>query len=414
MNQVAHIRTAGSLTDAQIALVKRTVAKDCNPDEFNLFMAAASRAGLDPLRKQISAIVFSKGNADKRQLAIITTIDGLRVIAARQGDYRPMETPPVIEYSEDAKDPATNPLGIVSCEVRCWKKYGSEWHPVAGVAYWDEFVPLEQEWAYDPEQGKRAPSGNKVLKDGSPWRRMPRVMIAKVAEAQALRRGWPDDMAGLYGEEEMQRAQVIDVASEVVEEYEERQRIERVNPKEAALFVFEAGGVLERVDRGHIADRLMAHYRKLDDPQALIDFRDRNAESLKTFWAWSPGDALAVKKFAEQRLAELIEAKKDKRADDAAPTVEDAGGTAEAGIVGAAPGGDPTPPASSSPPPLSMGEIIALKKEIKGLIADAESLADLKGIKELLKDQLARAPAEISTRTDELIAEASKRFAVRK
>lgn len=323
MNAVAAIRANTDLTAPQVALIQRTVAKDCNADEFSLFMAAATRAGLDPLRKQISAIVFSKNNKEKRQLAIITTIDGLRVLAARRGDYRPMETPPVIEYSEDVKDPTTNPLGIVSCEVRCWKRYGAEWHPVAGVAYWDEYVPLEQEWAYDAEQGKRVPSGPKVLTQTSPWRRMGRVMIAKVAEAQALRRGWPDDMAGIYGEDEMQRAHVIDVASEVVAEYEEQERVKRIGGADTVFFVFDAAAEMERVERGQIADRVMRFLVEAKDAQAVVDFQTRNAEPLRTFWAWAPGDALAVKKAMEQRVAELVKAAKKARETSAAAKTGD-------------------------------------------------------------------------------------------
>lgn len=311
MNEVVHMRR--DLTAPQVALIRRTVAKDCNEDEFSLFMAAAMNASLDPLRKQISALVFSKNDPKKRQLAIITNIDGMRVIAHRCGDYRPMETAPVIEYDAALKNVDTNPLGIASCTVTCWKRDAAtaQWFPVAGIAHWDEFVPLEQDWAYDEAAGKRTPSGPKKLPANSPWRRMARVMIAKCAEAQALRRGWPDHLSGLYGEEEMQRAEVIDVASEVVADYEERQRIARVSGgKSTALFVFEAGGKLEAVERGQIADRLASFYRGCSHAQQVIDFRDRNAESLKTFWAWEPRDALDIKKLAEERIADLVGEKK--------------------------------------------------------------------------------------------------------
>jgi phage recombination protein Bet len=313
VNQIVQIRQ-GDLSPRQLDLIRRTVAKDCDTTEFDHFMAVASRLGLDPLRKQICAMVFNKNDAKKRNMSIITQIDGFRVIAARQGDYRPMETAPIIEYDEAAKDPATNPLGIVRAEVRVWKRHGSEWHQVAGEAYWDEFVPLEQEWAYDEIAGKRQPTGPRVLTEKSPWRRMGRVMIAKVAEAQALRRGWPDDLSGVYADEELHRAQVIDVASELVANYQETERLQRVGAKDTLLFLFDfESGNLEAVERGNIADRLTRFYeREAASAQQIIDFRQRNEASLKTFWAWAPGDALEVKKIAEGRVAALIEQQRHK------------------------------------------------------------------------------------------------------
>lgn len=336
MNQLVPLRGSRDLTAAQLDLIKRTVAKDCDLTEFDHFMAVASRLGLDPLRKQICALVFNKKDASKRSMSIITQIDGFRVIAARQGDYRPMETAPVIEYDDAAKDPATNPLGIVRAEVKVWKRHGAEWHPVTGEAYWDEFVPLEQEWAYDEAAGKRTPSGPKVLTEKSPWRRMGRVMIAKVAEAQALRRGWPDDLSGVYADEELQRAHVIDVASELVSDFQESERLKRVGAKDALLFLFDPSAPLESIDRGDIADRLTRFYeREAKSAQDIIDFRTRNEASLKTFWAWAPGDALEVKRIAEQRIAKLIDAQKQ----NVAGACPGSPATEGAPIQGSAPGG---------------------------------------------------------------------------
>lgn len=347
MNAITHMRSEGALTPRQLDLIRRTVAKDCDNTEFDHFMAVAGRLGLDPLRKQICAMVFNKNNAEKRNMSIITQIDGFRVIAARQGDYRPMETAPIIEYDEAAKCERTNPLGIVRAEVRAWKRHGSEWFPVVGEAYWEEYVPLEQEWAYDPEAGKRQPTGPKVLSDKSPWRRMARVMIAKVAEAQALRRGWPDDLSGVYADEEMQRAVIIDAASEVVAEYQERERLERIGGKDTLLFMFDpTEGVLESVPRGEVADRLARFYeREAKSAQDVINFRQRNEASLKTFWAWAPGDALEMKKLAERQIAALIDAKKSAGAGGAD---EDAGSAGESSGASQESAGGEAPPASSA------------------------------------------------------------------
>jgi len=94
MTNVAVLPTA-ALSAQQITLIRRTIANDCNDAEFDLFMAAARSAGLDPFRKQISPLVFNKNKPDKRRMSIITTIDGLRVIAApRRAAIAPTRTNP--------------------------------------------------------------------------------------------------------------------------------------------------------------------------------------------------------------------------------------------------------------------------------------------------------------------------------
>ncbi|MDD3446583.1 MAG: recombinase RecT [Zavarzinia sp.] len=168
-----------SYTGAQLDLIKRTVAADTNAEEFNLFIAVAQRAQLDPLRKQISAIVFNKNAKDqsKRRMAIITTIDGLRSIAARSLRYRPDEDEPDFIYDEAAKSDL-NPLGLVRARVNVYMKDAdaNEWRRVPGVAYWDEFAPIEAEWA-EGEDGRRRPTGAQKLSDT--WKRMGRLMLAK-------------------------------------------------------------------------------------------------------------------------------------------------------------------------------------------------------------------------------------------
>jgi phage recombination protein Bet len=282
------------LTPAQLDLVRKTYARDCTNEEFDLFVAQARRAGLDPFRKQITCVIHNKKNAEKRQLTIITTIDGFRAIANRHGDYRPMDTAPIVETNESLKDPVTNPEGLVRAEVRVWKRFGAEWHPIVGEAWWGEFAPFKDEWV----NGDR--TGRKILNDT--WRNMPRLMLVKCAEAQALRRGWPDDMSGLYTEEEMERTIIDGTATEIVAHHAEEQRQKRIGGSEAVMFVTAMGQPLERVPRGHLADFCHAFIRNAESAGEIEWFLRANAESMKQFWAWEPGDALEVKRFAENRI----------------------------------------------------------------------------------------------------------------
>ena len=81
--------TAPTFSAQQLALIRRTVAKDCNPSEFDLFVEICKRVRLDPFRRQIYAQVYSKNSIDKRQMVVITGIDGFRAVAARNNNYRP-------------------------------------------------------------------------------------------------------------------------------------------------------------------------------------------------------------------------------------------------------------------------------------------------------------------------------------
>ncbi len=313
MNQIATINQGGVIeyTAKQLDLIRRTVGADCSPTEFDLFCEVSRRVGLDPFRRQIYAVVYSKDKPDKRRMSIITGIDGYRAVAARNRDYRPAEEAPQIEYDPNVKSD-TNPVGIVSCLVRCWKLApDGQWHPVAGIAYWDEVCPMTERWAYSQEEGKRVPTGEFELDKKSNWYKMPRVMVAKVAEAQALRRGWPEDLSGIYTEDEMARSNAQELtASEAVEQFEKDRRLQLTGSKDAIFVLWNPADALEAVPVGQFADRAAAFVKRCPSLPDLIGWEDTNRVALQDFWAKAKSDALELKKVIEARKAAIIEASK--------------------------------------------------------------------------------------------------------
>jgi len=289
-------------TPSQLTTIKNTVAKDTNHLEFDLFMNAARSYGLDPFRKQISAIVFSKDNAQKRQMAIIVGRDGLRSIAARNGDYRPASGPANIVYDDAAKD-TTNPKGIVSVGITLYKQDNrGEWHPVYGEAFWDEFAPLKDEWAFNAEKRARAPTGAKTV-DGN-WAKMPIVMLTKCAEGQALRAGWPDQFSNLYAEEEMQAQTMKDITpSEEIAKEAAHQR-ENMLGGRGIMMVMDHAGVMERIKIGEVADRC-AEFIKANDADEVYRWSIQNREPLREFWTAEPNDALELKKQIEAKTKNI-------------------------------------------------------------------------------------------------------------
>jgi len=306
-----------------LELVRRTVAKDCEPAEFDTFIHICRAVGLDPLRRQIYAFVFGKDNPNNRRLSVVTAIDGYRAIAERTGNYRPDDHAPRIEFSEDAKDSAKNPLGIVRAEVTVYKYAHGEWFPVTGEAYWDEYAPIIEtgeggfEWvdtghtypAGHPKAGKpkkkKVPIGDvtEALDPQKPnWRKMARVMIAKCAEAQAIRRAWPDDFSGLEVEEEVDRRASLELsASELADEGAAARRFELIGGSNCITVDWCDGSPLKREPVGQFGDRVLEFIKthQKDDPSRIPLFMQRNAEALKEYWAKDKSGALELKKAFE-------------------------------------------------------------------------------------------------------------------
>jgi phage recombination protein Bet len=169
----------------QIELIKSTVCKGASDEELKLFLWVAGKHRLDPLTRQLHAVFrnVTKHHQDEKgmwhsgtQMVIQVGIDGYRTLAARHRDYGAVDEPEY-EFPEGEKRIP------IKATVRLWKK-GLE-HPTVGVAYWDEYAPTD--WSRD---------------QAFMWKRMPRHMLAKCAEALALRKGYPE-LSDLYTDEEM-------------------------------------------------------------------------------------------------------------------------------------------------------------------------------------------------------------------
>jgi len=308
MSNVVALQPQRSLRDysgSQLTLIRKTVAADCNEAEFDLFMEVARRAGLDPFRKQIHAVVYNKNKPDKRKMSIITGIDGFRAIAARTGDYRPADQEPEITYDETLKDPNTNPLGIVKAVVRLYK-FGPDrqWHPVVGTAYWSEFAPITEKWA--EINGKWQATGEFTLDRKSNWYRMPHVMLPKCATAQACRAGWPDDFSGVYMDTEMDQAAMRDITpSAEILQYEQEQRMARIGASNTVPILWTAGEPIEAVPSSKLADRVLEFIGKAESPVQIETWRDANQLGLNQFWALHKSDALSLKRSIEERIEAL-------------------------------------------------------------------------------------------------------------
>lgn len=168
-------------------LIKKTVAVGANDTEFAMFVYQAKRTGLDPLARQIYCVKIG----DK--VTIQASIDGLRLVAQRSGDYAGQDEPEFVGSRDSHPD-------IAKVKVYKFAKDGQRYLAATGVAYWDEYKPA---------------AGRDFM-----WLKMPHTMLAKVAEALALRKAFPQDLSGIYSAEEMDQAQTTPLSGEVVEQTE--------------------------------------------------------------------------------------------------------------------------------------------------------------------------------------------------
>jgi len=176
---VARTKYSGADRD----LMRRTVCVGASQEQFEMFVRYAEKTGLDPFARQIYLTIRkSKGES---KAVIQTGIDGYRLIADRTRQYAGNDEP---VFSGDATftDGRAHPI---KATVTVWKLVAGQRQPFTGTARWDEYFPdrAEDQWM---------------------WRKMPYGQLAKCAEALALRKAFPANLAGIYTDAEVAQAQL--------------------------------------------------------------------------------------------------------------------------------------------------------------------------------------------------------------
>ena len=168
-------------SNEQVEILAQTIAKGCDQNELGFFLNVCKLKRLDPFTGQVHCVKRYDSDLGREKMTIQVGIDGFRVIAARTGEHAGTSEP---EFdSEEGQHPNWARVTVY--------RYGRG----------DEKIAYTAKARYNEyKQTKR---------DGNPnimWANKPYIMLGKCAEALALRKAFPDELSGMYSDEEMDQA----------------------------------------------------------------------------------------------------------------------------------------------------------------------------------------------------------------
>lgn len=275
MNELTH----SQYIDHNLAVIANQ--SKLNDKDLAFFAIQCKRTGLDPITRQIYALPIGG------KLTITASIDGLRLIAERSGKYEG-QTPAMwcgddgkwLDVWLDAKPPKACKVGVYKSGFR---------EALYATALFTEYVTTS----------------------GPMWKKMPALMISKVAESLALRKAFPNEMSGIYSENEMDQASQ-EQAKDVTPQPQEPKKhiVEKVAEVKAAATPGEtleslgdyvvqfgkklAGQKLKNIDptqlESYIFDYLEQNSKKTNQPLtgAALELFEKGSAYLKLFVTTEP------------------------------------------------------------------------------------------------------------------------------
>lgn len=184
MTQLAITNDQNYWSDAQLSALKQLGLSNASKGDLQVFFHQAQKTGLDPFARQIYMI--ERGG----RFGIQSSIDGLRIVAQRSGEYAGQVGPHWCGSDGAWKDVWLESTPPFAARVGVMRTGFME--PLWAIAKWDSYA------------------------QASPiWKKMPDLMLAKCAEALALRKAFPNDLSGIYTDDEMSQADTHEQPIEV-------------------------------------------------------------------------------------------------------------------------------------------------------------------------------------------------------
>ncbi len=176
------------LSDKDRELLRKGLCAKCTADEFELFAETCNKTGLDPFMRQIYPVFRPDRKQNRDVMQIQVSIDGMRLVAERSGHYAGQVGP-----FWCGKDGVWKDVWLSDKEFPLAAKVGVMRHDFNEVLW-----AAARFQSYVQTTYERRPN--------QMWSKFPDVMIAKCAEALALRKAFPMELSGLYSTEEMSQA----------------------------------------------------------------------------------------------------------------------------------------------------------------------------------------------------------------
>lgn len=190
-------RHDAAFSDSQVETWKRTFCKGATDDEANMFVQTAKRLRLDPHARQIWLVKRYDSQVKGQVATPQVSIDGLRLIAERTGDYAGQSIPQWCGKDGKWTDVWLEDGPPAAARVGVYRKGFVE--ALIRVARYASYVQVTDVYEKGQKTGDKRPN--------SMWAKMPDAMLAKCAESLALRAAFPNELSGVYTDAEMGHAE---------------------------------------------------------------------------------------------------------------------------------------------------------------------------------------------------------------
>jgi phage recombination protein Bet len=165
----------------KVLVDNKIIPASATPSQISYFFEVCKRKRLDPFLKQMHMIERKSKEGDKwvTSYTIQASLDGMRAIAQRNAKIKSYKRWTEYKKGYDGKEQIYG-----CCEINTEDR-----------GLYSDSVPFN-EYVQKTRDGSIAHF----------WKQLPETMIKKVAEESVLRMLAPEDLSGVYGDEEMQQA----------------------------------------------------------------------------------------------------------------------------------------------------------------------------------------------------------------